>query len=117
MTVTGASLAVRFPGALGALSTTVLDAAVAEAYLRAPAARLGDRLEIAVQYLAAHLALLDRRAASDGIASASADGVSTSFRGASDQANTFLDEYERILGTGSAMSGMAISSFAAWGFP
>lgn len=116
MTVTGTTLAARFPGALGSLSLTVLDAAVAEAYLRAPAS-LGANLDTAVQYLAAHLALLDRRGAADGIASASADGVSTSFRGASDQANTFLDEYERILGTGNAMSGMAISSFAAWGFP
>lgn len=115
MTVTASGLQTRFPAALGSVATAVLDLAIAEAYALNDATTLASRYDLAVTYHAAHLALIDRRAASDGIASASADGVSTAFDHSS-AAATFLEMYKQIVNGTTLGSGAMVSSFAAWGF-
>lgn len=100
MTVTAASLKARFPTAFPAsFSDAVLDAAIAEAQAQNSATLWGSKYDLAVTYLASHLALLDAGAAASasGIKVAKAGSVSVEYDPSlSADASKFRAEYERL---------------------
>ena len=101
MAVNAEDLKCRFPESFADADDEVIERSIAEAIELIPSESvLGSKYEIALRYMAAHLAVMGKTGGNAGVASAKAGSVSISFAsGDAAKRSRFLDMYDACVAT------------------